>query len=55
MTEDINFKGMLMAFKNNIFKNNSLEKGYMFEFKHNFRLATFINCSFTQNKGSIIE
>jgi len=44
-----------MVFQNTKVTNNRLDKGSLFEFKHNFRQTTFIDCIFEGNSGYFLE
>jgi hypothetical protein len=43
-TQDVKYHPLTLSIINSNMRNNSLEKGYMFEFKHNFRMVKFDKC-----------
>ncbi len=54
-TQRIYLRAVLFKFENTVFRNNFLEKGYMFDFNHNFRLTVFLTCSIHNNTGNLID
>jgi len=44
-----------MTIEKSVFKNNALNKGFMFEFKQNFRVVTFDHCIIAENFGNFLE
>jgi hypothetical protein len=54
-TQGINLRDVFLKFENTLFRNNTLEKGYMFEFKHNFRMTVFLNSTMEDNHGHMME
>jgi len=54
-TQDIKYKNLELTIENSNFSFNSLEKGYMFEFKHSF-VSTKIKDSYINNNiGYLFE
>ena len=41
--------------ENSNFQSNTLEKGFMFEFKHNFKSTTIKNTAIAYNTGYLLE
>jgi hypothetical protein len=54
-TQGINLRDAFVKFEKTIFRNNTLDKGYMFEFKHNFRIVVFLNSTMEVNYGHMME
>jgi hypothetical protein len=54
-TQGINLRDAFVKFENTVFRNNTLDKGYMFEFKHNFRIVVFLNSTVEDNHGHMME
>jgi|LauGreDrversion4_2_1035121.scaffolds.fasta_scaffold08934_4 hypothetical protein len=54
-TQDLNFRGIILTISDSIFRNNVLEKGYMFEFNHNFRLVIFARNNIQSNIAYFLE
>ena len=54
-TQGINLRDAFVKFENTFFRNNTLDKGYMFEFKHNFRIVVFLNSTMEENQGHMME
>jgi hypothetical protein len=54
-TQGINLRDAFVKFENTVFRNNTLDKGCMFEFKHNFRIVVFLNSTMEVNYGHMME
>ena len=54
-TQAIYLRAVHLKFLNTNFSQNFLEKGYMFEFKSNFRNIIFLSCVIANNTGNLIE
>lgn len=48
-TGDIIYERLRLIVQDSAFRNNSLEKGFFFEFKHNFEEASFLRSSIEGN------
>ena len=48
-------RDVFLKFESTLFRNNTLDKGYMFEFKHNFRIVVFLNSTMEENQGQMME
>ncbi len=54
-TQDIKQRAIIIVIENTTFRGNSLEKGFQFDFKHNFRQTTFVDCRIEGNNGYFLE
>lgn len=54
-TQDIKQRGIIIVIDNTTFRGNTLEKGFQFDFKHNFRQTTFTDCVIEGNNGYFLE
>ena len=54
-TQGINMRDVFLKFESTLFRNNTLDKGYMFEFKHNFRIVVFLSSTMEKNQGQMME
>lgn len=54
-TKELKTRGIVITIENSLFQNINLENESMFEFKHNFRLVNFINCTIKENIGFFLE
>ena len=54
-TQDIKMRNIILVIENTKFIRNIMEKGYLFEFRHNFRQVTFVDCIIENNYGYFLE
>lgn len=54
-TNEISYRNITILIYQSSFVNIKLDKGYVFEFKHNFKEVTFLNCTLMNNSGNLID
>ena len=54
-TQDIKNRNIIFVIQDTKFLRNVIEKGYLFEFRHNFRQVTFVDCIIENNNGYFLE
>ena len=54
-TQDIKMRKIILIIEDTKFLRNFMDKGYLFEFRHNFRQVTFVDCAIEDNNGYFLE